>query len=187
VCLFLTCTASLAATACGSEKRGPGGGVTAGDAGAQSTAGAGFSGGAAGESSGGAGATSGVGGAAGGLGGAGGTSIEIDFSQHRLYQHLIEPFHTLEECLAAQNPDFFVNCYQEVDFCPDGSAIIIVTDIQEPGSYVVGDGVIETYWPDAVEAPAELGFKPVSPQHLVDDIKNWDWLLAEDERITYCP
>ncbi len=111
----------------------------------------------------------------------------LDFSQHRLYQHVTEPFESYEDCLAAQDPESFLNCYQEVNFCPDGSAIIIVTDIQERGVYVLGDGYIDASWPEPFDAPPELRFDILSARHLVDSIKGWDWFLAEDLSSSYCP
>jgi hypothetical protein len=124
--------------------------------------------------------------AAGAEGGGAAGETSIDFSRHRLYQHLDEHFMTLEACLAAQDPDFFINCYQEVDFCPDGSAVLILTDIVWSGTYAVGDGYIDTSWPDTSEGPDALRFDIVSPRHLTDEVVQWDWLLAEDASVSYC-
>jgi hypothetical protein len=190
---LLTCSSILVLSigvvttaACGSDEHSAPANAFGGEAGAPTTGGNAGTSATAGEPTGGTTAGSDSGGAAASGGGDAGGATSIDFSQHRLYQHLDEKFQTYEECLEAQSPDFFINCYQTVDFCPDGSAVLILTDAEEPGSYVVNDDVIETSWPDALEAPESLRFDVVSPRHLVDETAQWDWLLANDQTVTYC-
>jgi hypothetical protein len=161
---LLTGASMLAATRCGKDEGAAAPYVQAGAGGAEGGAGSG----------------------AGGADAGGAAGATIDFSKHRLYQHLDEHFTTLEECLAAQPPDFFYNCYQEVDFCPDGTAVIILTDVQEAGTYVPGDHYIDASWADALDAPDRIRFDVVSADHLIDDIVGWDWLLAGDASVTYC-
>jgi len=120
-------------------------------------------------------------------GGAAGSGGPIDFTEHRFYRHLDSQFETVEDCLKAQNPEFFINCYKEVDFCPDGSVILVLTDVQEQGSYVVASDVIEGTWPDGFDSPEKLEFDIVSPRHLKDRLFGWDWLLVEEETSRYCP
>lgn len=122
--------------------------------------------------------TSGDGGA-GGAGGEGG-GTPATFPERRAYAHLVEPFETEEECIAAQDPEFFINCYQVVELCTDGSAYLMLTDIIDRGTYVRGDGAIETTWEGASGAPPSVTFTVTSETTLVDDAYDLEWTLDEE-------
>ncbi len=73
-------------------------------------------------------------------GGSDNSSVESSwFSEERSYLNLIHPFETEQECLDAQNPNFFINCYKIVDFYPDGTATVMLTDILNNATYSIED------------------------------------------------
>ena len=80
--------------------------------------------------------------------------------------------------MAAQDPDFFINCYQVLELCPDGSASLMLTDVIDPGTYQRDAEAITTMWGDG-GAPSEIVFDVVSPTELVDDAYGLTWTLDE--------
>lgn len=58
------------------------------------------------------------------------------FSEHRLYTY--DFFASFGECLEAQpSPDFWINCSQTANFCPNGRVELMVTDILHAGTCAV--------------------------------------------------
>ena len=130
-------------------------------------------GGAGGGSSVGGGGTANGGG--GGVGGAGGTSATT-FAEERVYTN--DVFATPEECRAAQQEG--VNCQRVVQFCPDGRAAIMATDIVVLGSYTLGDATVHASWRSG-DVPMTMDFSQTSDTVLVDEQFEliWTWQMGE--------
>ena len=97
------------------------------------------------------------------------------FDEFRAYEHAL--FETPEECQAAQPPDFFVNCTQGVGFYTDGSVQLVVTDIQNHGTYeIAGDRVVLMFDPAHSEVGARFRFEMVDDSTLIDEDGN-EWKL----------
>jgi hypothetical protein len=80
---------------------------------------------------------------------AAGTAHAEPFSAERTYHFNV--FGSDEACKKAQqDPDFWMNCYQEVTLSTDGSATVVLTDIMNPGTYTRnGNKVVVSYETDA--------------------------------------
>ena len=110
--------------------------------------------------------------------------VPAPFDEIRVYVHQL--FDSQEDCEEAQAAG--VNCIQTVEFCPDGTASMIGTDIINAGEYgVVGD-TIETTWGSG-DVPGELSFTIVSDDELLDGAWGLDWIRSDEaiDQITGCP
>lgn len=166
---------ALLIAACGDDDASSTGGGAATTT-AAATSPAATSAGATSDASSGGGGDDGAGGGSGGTGGGGTT-----FDEPTVFAHLVEPFETEAECEAAQDPEFFFNCWQILELCPDGSAGALLTDIVGSGTYARGDGVIETTWDGAAELPPEVTFTILSETDIEDDAYGYVWTRTEDD------
>jgi hypothetical protein len=97
------------------------------------------------------------------------------FEEYRAYEHAL--FETPEECEAAQPPDFFFNCTQTVGFFRDGSVVLVVTDIQNAGTYeITDDRVVLMFDPAHSEVGSRFRFEMIDDSTLIDDAGN-EWTL----------
>ena len=79
-----------------------------------------------------------------------------------------------------------MNCYQTAQFCPDGRAEIIVTDIINTGSYTIVEELIHVVGLDG-DLSEELDFEVVSDTEIVDP---WSttWQLDTEGTLAFsCP
>ncbi len=76
---------------------------------------------------------------------------------------------TWQECLDAQpDPDFFINCHQQVDFYPGKIVDIMLTDIYYRGSYsIMGNYVVLTFEPGPEIPDGEIIFQMLNPAKLL--------------------
>jgi hypothetical protein len=78
------------------------------------------------------------------------------FAEERAYVRPL--FATVADCEAAQPAGFHVNCEQVLRFRPDGGAEVMVTDILNPGRYVIRGQRVEVELADSIELPGRLVF-----------------------------
>ncbi len=78
-------------------------------------------------------------------------------------------FPTLQECLDAQpDPDFFMNCHQQVDFYSGKKVEIMLTDIYWRGTYeIIGHLVVCTFEPNPEIPEGEIVFELLNPAKLL--------------------
>ena len=78
-------------------------------------------------------------------------------------------FPTLKECMEAQpDPDFWINCHQQVDFYPGNRADIMLTDIYYRGTYrIMGNLVVLTFEPGPEIPDGEIVFQMLNPSKLL--------------------
>lgn len=78
-------------------------------------------------------------------------------------------FKTEKECMEAQpDPDFFINCHQQVDFYPDQRVEIMLSDIYYRGTYqIMGNLVILTFEPGPEIPEGEIIFEMLNPAKLL--------------------
>lgn len=78
-------------------------------------------------------------------------------------------FPTYEDCLAAQpDPDFFINCHQQVDFYDNNRVDIMLSDIYYRGTYrILGNIVILTFEPGPEIPDGEVIFEILNPTKLL--------------------
>jgi len=74
-------------------------------------------------------------------------------------------FETEAECMENQpDPDFFINCYQQVDFLEDNKVRIVLTDIIHDGTYRIESNKIILTLNDTYEVPSGiLEFEYLNP------------------------
>ncbi|MFD1095863.1 hypothetical protein [Salegentibacter chungangensis] len=91
-------------------------------------------------------------------------------------------FETEEDCLKAQpDPDFFVNCHQQVDFFSNNEVEIVLSDIIWRGDYIVeGDMVILSFQPNFEIPDGEINFEILNLSVLrkLDDNTRWVMMRA---------
>lgn len=60
-------------------------------------------------------------------------------------------FETEQQCIEAQpDPNFYINCYEEISFTDDVTAQVMLTDIQYAVSYTIdGNNIIVSFSPNA--------------------------------------
>ena len=82
--------------------------------------------------------------------------IQLDrrpsFATPRAFEHVLYTGQDCDDAMAAG-----VNCAQWVAFCPDGSAEIVVTDIIDPGTYVLDADGLDASFPGG-DAPPTMRF-----------------------------
>ena len=116
--------------------------------------------------------------------GLGDLSQSSTFAEGRAYYvQLIEDEYNCEHSWELFN----MNCYQTAEFCPDGSAEMMVTDIINSGTYVI-DGQVLTFTRSGPGDVAEtVVVDLISDTEIHDRASDVIWTLgAEDEFPTYC-
>ncbi len=88
--------------------------------------------------------------------------------QGTTFIHLLFP--TEEDCMAAQpDPDFFLNCHQQLDFINNNEVQIMLTDIVWRGTYTIEGDQIIMHFEHAYEIPEqEIHFKILSASKLLN-------------------
>jgi len=80
------------------------------------------------------------------------------FDEQRNYRYLIPPFESEQECMDAQDPSFFINCYRWVELLPNRTVNLVITDVIHVGSFSVNDDVIEVTMPTNLQTPNYIEF-----------------------------
>lgn len=99
------------------------------------------------------------------------TTIDVPVRENMLknksFVYLYYP--TLDECLEAQpDPDFFINCHQQVDFYSNYRAEIMLTDIYYRGTYSIhGNLIVLTFEPSSEIPDGEILFQMINPTKLL--------------------
>lgn len=95
--------------------------------------------------------------------------------KNKVFVHLY--FSTEKECIEAQpDPDFFINCHQQLDFLGNNEVHIMLTDIIYIGTYEVSGKYLIVYVENSPEIPeGEIIFEIVNPTKLIklDDKTMW--------------
>lgn len=85
-------------------------------------------------------------------------------------------FETEEDCLAAQPPDFFINCHQQVDFLDNNRVHLMLSDIIWEGEYSVERRMIILSFEPNFEIPTgEVYFQEVNGSTLIKVDDNTQW------------
>jgi len=96
---------------------------------------------------------------------------------HRTYEH------PLPDC----EPGGLFNCTPSVHLCADGSAIMLVTDIANGGTFTE-DGAIIVARFEAGDVPETVTFTASEGGlTLVDDWQSWQWQRNDDPAASLCP
>jgi len=76
---------------------------------------------------------------------------------------------SVKDCMDAQpDPDFFLNCHQQVDFYPNNIVEIMLSDIYYRGTYLLrGNLVILTFEPGPEIPDGEIIFEILNPAKLL--------------------
>lgn len=107
--------------------------------------------------------------------------VPVLFETSRLYyvQLIPDPY----ECEHSWEL-YGMNCYMTADFCADGRAWVIITDIINHGTYALtqdgGGQDTVTAWLEEGDAPAEMTWDVVDDATLRDRTWGEDWLLDVD-------
>ena len=100
---------------------------------------------------------------------------EKDLYKNNSYVHLF--FETEEECIASQpEPDFFYNCYQQLDFLDDKKVQILLSDILWTGEYrLEKDKLVLTFTPNNEIPNGQIIFEILNNSKLLklDDQSIW--------------
>lgn len=106
--------------------------------------------------------------------------LEGVFMESRTYRHLL--FESIEKCHEMQkDPDFWINCYQTVEFHPDGRSLMMWTDILNPGTYriLMAEGRIEVITESPSDGPERTSFlfSQKTKCDLIDEATEsvWTW------------
>lgn len=78
------------------------------------------------------------------------------FPETRVYAHAL--FSSPDECALAQQHGI-INCEQWATFCASGRAEIVVTDIINPATYRVDDGIVTVRLAGPGDAPESMRFR----------------------------
>ncbi len=100
------------------------------------------------------------------------------FDEERRYVHAF--FADQAACTAAQPEGFFVNCCAFAVFKADGSAEMMVTDIMNGGTYVLGDGIIDFTRESPGDVADQVRFVMGAGDTLIDDDAQWSWKRAAE-------
>lgn len=102
------------------------------------------------------------------------------FSEERTYHNLIPPFESEQECLDNQDPSFFINCYQSIEFNPDGTAFVILTDIVNVVTYTVDNKFITVIPASGSEFTENIRFYVAENyKSLIQASNSVVWLIKE--------
>jgi len=76
---------------------------------------------------------------------------------------------SMKKCMDAQpDPDFFLNCHQQVDFYPNNRVDIMLSDIYYRGTYqIMGNLVVLTFEPGPEIPEGEIIFEMLNPAKLL--------------------
>jgi hypothetical protein len=97
------------------------------------------------------------------------------FGEDRVYVH--DVYDTQQECDEAM--DLGLNCYQIVEFCDDGEAAIMLTDIINPGTYTLAPNEVTASFPGG-DAPDTMIFS-LTGDDLATDSTYWlEWYRSDD-------
>jgi hypothetical protein len=86
---------------------------------------------------------------------------------------------TLEECEQIQQESTVFNCYQILNLCPSGYAMIVLTDIANSGTYAIEAETLETSW-EPGDAGSALSFV-FDENSLRRPGIDRDWLIFDSE------
>lgn len=94
---------------------------------------------------------------------------------NKTFVHLF--FNTEEECRAAQpEPDFFINCFQQLDFLNDQKVRIMLTDLLWDGTYKIqGNLIILSFEPNYEIPSGEIVFEIQESGQLIKSDDNSIW------------
>lgn len=78
-------------------------------------------------------------------------------------------FKNQKECMEAQpDPDFFINCHQQVDFYENNVVDLMLSDIYYRGTYqIMGDLVVLSFEPGPEIPDGEIVFEMLNPAKLL--------------------
>tara|TARA_R100000935_G_C2785148_1_gene143421 strand:+ start:219 stop:605 length:387 start_codon:yes stop_codon:yes gene_type:complete len=99
------------------------------------------------------------------------THVPLPFHENILanksYVYLF--FSTEKECVENQlDPDFFINCHQQVDFYKNNIVVIMMTDILWKGTYKIEGNTVILTFENSYEIPdGELIFEIINPSRLL--------------------
>lgn len=93
--------------------------------------------------------------------------VKENMLKNKSFVYLYYP--TLKDCMDAQpDPDFFINCHQQVDFYPDNKAEIMLSDIYYRGTYrIMGNLIVLTFEPSHEIPEGEIIFEMLNPAKLL--------------------
>lgn len=98
------------------------------------------------------------------------------FAEPRSYRYSY--YSSEEECEAAQPTDFHINCEAVLQLCPDGSSMLMVTDVPNPGTYELIDGVLHSTWPSG-DVPSSVVFTLGDSDTLSENVWKGTWRRSE--------
>lgn len=103
--------------------------------------------------------------------------------RNKSFVHLF--FETEEDCLAAQpEPDFFINCHQQIDFMENNEVNLMLSDIIWQGTYQVDKNVVWLHFEDNYEVPEGfLAFEIIKGNSLRRLDNNTMWKKLEGTSI----
>lgn len=103
--------------------------------------------------------------------------------ENQIFVHLF--FDSEEECIAAQpEPDFWINCHQELDFIEDNKVIVMLTDILWNGTYSIEKDLLILNLEPNYEIPSgEIKFKILNSLNLVRIEDNTLWKKVSGDSI----
>ncbi|WP_081211706.1 hypothetical protein [Salegentibacter sediminis] len=85
-------------------------------------------------------------------------------------------FNSEEECMAAQPPDFFINCHQQIDFLKDNEVEIMLSDIIWRGTYkVINKKIIISMEPNFEVPSGEIIFLVKNNTLLIKSDDKTEW------------
>jgi len=95
----------------------------------------------------------------------------------------------MKECMDAQpDPDFFLNCHQQVDFYPGNKVEIMLSDIYYRGKYqIFGNLVILTFEPGPEIPEGEIIFEMLNPAKLLNLENGTVWKKVSGNSIWNAP
>lgn len=89
------------------------------------------------------------------------------FPETRVYAHALFP--TVEACAIAQQQGF-INCEQWATFCANGRAEVVVTDIINPATYRVDNGIVTVRLAGPGDAPETMRFRVSADGNTLTDV-----------------
>ena len=94
--------------------------------------------------------------------------VRENMLKNKSFVYLYYP--TLQECMDAQpDPDFFINCHQQVDFYSGKRVDILLSDLYYRGSYkIMGDHVVLTFDPGTEITDVEILCQIVNHSKMLD-------------------
>ena len=91
------------------------------------------------------------------------------------FNHLF--FETEQECLDAQpDPDFFINCFQSLEFLDENTAEIVLSDIINRTAYSLNGNRIRIFSSEATEFSTDINFLIVDENTLRNVTNGTIWI-----------